>query len=445
MAEMGTPAARPRLWFGIWSGYAVVVAFFALAIAGHAQQLVGLTWPLYTLIAIKLVTNTLALLGLRYAVLELETSGLNMFTDIVLMTVAIYLTGGQISPLFAIYVIELTVVALLTNLGVTLMVAVSILLCYGVMSVMVYTGVLPAQPAPVETLGSVNLNYVVTDLIYAGFVIGVPTVFTTLIVRLLRKRERQLEVTTAELIDAGKQKSQFMVNITHELRTPVHGILGLTELLESGVYGPVTEKQGEALRKIRATGTGLVQLVDDLLQLSKHDAGKLEFSPTEIDLNELVPTVVTSVKAMLGSKQLEVRTSLARDLPVLVTDRRKLNQILINLLSNAFKFTPEGGHVSLQVRRAGEAHVELSVSDDGPGIAPADHARIFEEFQQAHDSVLERDYGGVGIGLPLVKRLLSLMGGEIELDSDVGKGATFTVRLPLQHRGDGPALRPVSN
>ncbi len=433
MAEMGAPAARPKLWFGVWSGYAVVVAFAALAIAGHVQGLLGLVWPLYLLVSIKVVTNTLAYLSLKHNFAELELSGINMFTDIALMTGAIYLTGGQLSPLFPIYVIEITVLALLTNLGITLMASFVVVACYALMSVLVYTGALPAQPPPITSIGSVNLNYMVTDLVYATFVIGVPTVFTTLITRLLRKRERQLEQTTQELIDAGKQKSQFMVNVTHELRTPVHGILGVTELLETGVYGELTDKQRAALQRIRTSGTGLIQLVDDLLELSKHDAGKLEYMPAEVDLAELAPQVTSSVKQMLGNKQLTVTTDVEPGLPTVVTDRRKLNQVLINLKSNALKFTQEGGHVSLIVARAGAEHIELTVKDDGPGIAPSEHDRIFEEFQQAHYSTLERDYGGVGIGLPLVKRLLGLLGGEIRLVSSLGKGATFTVKLPLHH------------
>jgi len=434
MAEMGQPAARPKLWFGIWSGYAVVVAFAALAVAGHVQDLVTVVWPLYLMVGIKIITNTLAWLSLRREVLVLEINGVNMFADIVLMTGAIYLTGGQISPLFPIYVIEITVIALLTNLGTTMMVFGTIIGCYGLMSVLVYAGALPPHPAPIQTIGSVNLSYLITDLVYAVFVIGVPTVFTLSIMRLLRQRERELEARTAELIDAGKQKSQFLVNVTHELRTPMHGIMGVAEVLASGVYGPVTDKQAAALERIRSTGTDLVQLVDDLLQLSKHDAGKLEYVPSEVDLTELLPHVESSVKQMLGrSKQLAVTTELDSDLPIIVTDRRKLNQVLINLLSNALKFTPDGGHVSLSARRVDADHVALAVTDDGPGIAAADQQRIFEEFQQAHDSTLERDYGGVGIVLPLVKRLLELMGGEIRVVSAPGQGASFTVVLPRRH------------
>lgn len=434
MAEMGQPAARPKLWFGVWSGYSVAVAFAALAVAGHVQGLVALVWPLYLLVGIKVVTNTLAYVSLKREVLVLESNGINMFADIVLMTGAIYLTGGQVSPLFPIYVIEITVIALLTNLGITLMVFASVIACYAAMAVLVFGGVLPAQPAPIAVTGSLNLSYLITDLVYAVFVMGVPTVFTVLIMKLLRQRERELEARTAELIDAGKQRSQFLVNVTHELRTPMHGILGTAEVLSSGVYGPVTEKQATALERIRTTGSDLVQLVDDLLQLSKHDAGKLEYVPSEVDLVELLPQVESSVKQMLGrNKQLSVTTELDDELPVIVTDRRKLNQVLINLVSNALKFTPDGGHVVLRACCAGAEHVELSVQDDGPGIAPADQERIFEEFQQAHDSTLERDYGGVGIGLPLVKRLLSLMGGEIRVDSAPGQGATFTVTLPRRH------------
>ncbi|HTM23410.1 MAG TPA: histidine kinase dimerization/phospho-acceptor domain-containing protein, partial [Kofleriaceae bacterium] len=299
IAEMRGEAARPRLQFGVWSGYLIVATFGLFAVAGHASGLIDPVWPLAALVGVKVVTNTAAWLALRVDRGVLEIHGLNTAADCVLMTCAIYLTGGMESPLTPIYVIEISVVALLTNLGVTLLVAAGITALFTAMSVMLYTGTLPHQPTPFAEAGGLSRGYLVVGLLFVAFVVGAPTVFTTLILRILRRKERALEVRTEELIDAGRQKSQFMVNITHELRTPIHGISGLSELIETGVYGPVTDKQAASLQQLRRSARGLLQMIDDLLELARHDAGKLEIRVAAVDLGELVPAAVASTKWML--------------------------------------------------------------------------------------------------------------------------------------------------
>jgi signal transduction histidine kinase len=432
IAEMGSEAARPRLQFGIWSGYLIVATFGAFAVVAWATGLIDPVWPLAGLVGIKVVTNTLAWLALRVGRGVLEIHGLNTTTDCVLMTCAIYLTGGMESPLTPIYVIEISVVALLSNLGVTLLVAAEITALFTAMSVMLYTGTLPHQPTPFALAGGLTRGYLVVGLLFSAFVVGVPTVFTALILRILRRKERALEARTEALIDAGRHRSQFMVNITHELRTPIHGISGLSELIESGVYGPVTAKQAAALQQLRRSARGLLQMIDDLLEMARHDAGKLEVRPADVDLAEVLPAAVASTRWMLGAhKQLEVTTELAASLPPLRTDRGKLAQIVINLVANACKFTPEGGHVVVSAHPAGADQVAIAVSDDGPGIPAAEQGRIFDEFRQV-DGSMERHYGGAGLGLPLVKRLVGLLGGSIAVDSEIGRGSTFTVTLPTR-------------
>jgi signal transduction histidine kinase len=225
-----------------------------------------------------------------------------------------------------------------------------------------------------------------------------------------------------------------MANVTHELRTPIHGICGLSDLMESGIYGPVTVKQKDAQQSIKRSARSLLALIDDLLELSRADAGKLGVRPEAVDVAELVTTVVAAARWMVGTKALTVETEVAGDLPGVESDARALKQVLLNLLSNAAKFTDEGGRIVVRARRAGDGAVRLEVSDSGVGIAPEDQARIFEEFHQI-DGSAERQFGGVGLGLAVVRRLTEAVGAEVDVKSEPGKGATFGVLVPVAWKG----------
>jgi len=432
VTELASPQHRSKLRMGVWSGYAMVVAFALLALAGQLQGLVPWTASFYLLIAVKLVTNTVALISLRRDAWVLEAQGINTITDVMVMTGAIYFTGGQVSPLFAIYVIEISVLALLSNLQITLITAGGIWLAFSTMAVLTNLGVLPQQPAPAVTGIAIHSSYLATDLVFAAFVLGVPTLYTSLILRQLARKQRQLELRNAELIEASKQKSQFMASVTHELRTPIHGICGLSELLVSGIYGPMTDKQKQAVESIKRSAKGQLQLVDEILELSRAEAGRLELRPSEVALDEVVSQVVAAVRWMLGTKEMELVAEVADDVGLVTTDRVKLNHVLVNLGSNAAKFTPAGGTIAVRVRRASaDDWVEIAVSDTGPGIPEAELGRIFEAFRQV-DGSDEREFGGVGLGLSLVDRLVTMLGGCVEVDSAVGVGTTFVVRLPRQ-------------
>ena len=439
IAEMGLEANRPKLRFGVWSGYGQVIAFTALAMLGGATGVVPWLWQFYLLVAIKLATNTLALVSLRRRWLVLELQGLNTFADVLVMTGAIYFTGGQISPLFPIYLLEISLIALLTNVGVTLLTVGIVLLCYTTMAVAVHAGVLPTFPAPIETSAGLTTAHVVVQLLFAAFVILAPTLYTSRILTILRRKEQDLERRSAELVEAGKQKSQFMANITHELRTPIHGICGLAELVDSGVYGPVTDKQKAASESIKRSALGLLGLIDDLLALSKADAGKLELKVTEVDIVAAIDAVAASVRWMSGTKKISLYLDVPPELPVIETDRGKLGQILVNLIANAIKFSPEGGTVTVQARRlparrgrtADGDGVTITIEDRGVGIPADELASIFDEFRQV-DGSTERTYGGVGLGLALVKRLTNLLGGQVTVTSEVGVGSAFTVILPMR-------------
>lgn len=431
IAVMAAEGNRPKLVLSIWSGYCLAIAFGLFALLANFQGLLPWSVSFYALVLAKLASNTLALLSLRARRFVLEANSLNLMADLLVMTGAIYFTGGLLSPLLTIYVIEIAVVALVTNLGITLLTSAAAILLYSTMALAVQAGWLPSWPPPVAWSHGLTTGYVVTGLLYAAFVLGVPTFFTSAILRLLRQKERALQARSDELIEAGRQKSQFMANITHELRTPIHGILGLSELVSEGIYGPVTDKQKDAMLGVKRSAKGLLQLIDDLLQLAGSDAGKLELKVSRVDLAELLENVVSSVRWMQGTKPLELNLLIEPALPTLETDRAKLVQVLLNLVSNAVKFTPEQGRVVVRAARARGPWVELVVEDDGVGIAPEELPHIFDEFRQV-DGSTSREYGGVGLGLALAQRLVELMGGRITVESEPGRGSTFTVRLPLR-------------
>jgi signal transduction histidine kinase len=242
----------------------------------------------------------------------------------------------------------------------------------------------------------------------------------------LRDRELKLEARTAELIEAGKQKSVFLASVTHELRTPIHGVQGMAELIATGVYGPVGEKQRAAAATIKRNAQSLLHLIDDLLALVRADVGRLEPRWSPVDLRELVEQVTGSVQWMLATKKLTLHADVA-DVTV-ESDRRLLGHILVNLVANAAKFTPERGEVRIRARRDGDRFT-LAVEDTGIGIPDDKYQVIFEAFRQLDDGD-ERNYGGVGLGLALVKRLCDLLGGTVELSSVINQGSTFTVELP---------------
>ncbi|MDB4957169.1 MAG: Two-component hybrid sensor and regulator [Myxococcales bacterium] len=425
---------NPRtLMLGIVSGYAVTACFGALTAIGVGTGVLRWHWAFGALLGAKLCTNTLALIALRTDRYPLAFAGINVAADAVVMTGAIWATGDTASPLAAIYTIEVTVLALLTNLSVTIMVGGFALIMFVVMGLLTTWGVLPHFPTPAEW-GGRSPGYLVLAFLFVAFVIGAPTFYTSQILNRLRENERRLEARTHALIDAGKEKAQFMANVTHELRTPLQGIMGLSDLVAKGIYGTASDKQREAMRELKASAHRLLSLIDDLLQLATYDAGKLGLKLAEVDLGEVLPSAISTAQWLVADKQLQIALDL-EPVPVLVTDRGKLNQIVLNLLSNAIKFTPDAGSITLRARRDGDG-VRIEIEDTGIGIAPADLTRVFDEFHQV-DGSTSREYGGVGLGLSLVRRLLVLLGGTISVESTLGRGSTFCVRLP---RSAPPAI-----
>lgn len=264
----------------------------------------------------------------------------------------------------------------------------------------------------------------------------------------LRARERELDARMAEWVEASSQRGyrQFVASMTHELRTPIHGVQGLADVIAAGVYGPVTDRQREACASIKRSAQTLLGLVDDVLNLARAEVDGIEACPTVIDVNKLVERVTASVSWMVGTKRIQLKTDVQPRLPLVHTDPRWLTHIVVNLVSNAVKFTPEGGTVSVSVSEsASRRGVVLQIADSGVGIAREDRERIFEPFLQGGGGDDTR-YGGVGLGLSLVARLSELLACDVELNSTVGQGATFRVTVPYHWQGRAVSrlMRPVT-
>jgi signal transduction histidine kinase len=216
--------------------------------------------------------------------------------------------------------------------------------------------------------------------------------------------------------------------MSHELRTPLNAILGYTEMMADGLYGDVGEKAQGVLERVQSNGRHLLGLINDVLDLSKIEAGQLVLAIEEYSVADMVATVTAATESLARAKNLKLGSAVSPGLPTGSGDARRLTQVLLNLVGNAIKFTDQGG-VEIRAARAGD-RFEIAVVDTGPGIAPADQARIFDEFQQL-DSTSTRRKGGTGLGLSISRHIVELHGGRITVESEVGKGSTFRISLPV--------------
>ena len=240
---------------------------------------------------------------------------------------------------------------------------------------------------------------------------------------------REVEKKRIELEIASKHKSQFLANMSHELRTPLNAILGYTELILDNIYGQVSDKVREVMSRLEMSGRHLLALINDVLDLSKIEAGQLTLSLNEYSMQDVVQTVFTGVEALAAEKGLALKTTVLPDLPTGYGDERRLNQVLLNLVGNAIKFT-ETGEVDIEVKTLDNGFLVV-VSDTGPGIPPPDQAKIFEEFHQV-DNTSTRKKGGTGLGLSISKRIVEMHGGRIWVDSTPGKGSIFSFTIPFR-------------
>jgi signal transduction histidine kinase len=243
----------------------------------------------------------------------------------------------------------------------------------------------------------------------------------------LSRKGRQLEV-------ASKHKSEFLANMSHELRTPLNAIIGFSQVLRQRLFGPINEKQEEYLDDILSSGNHLLDLINDVLDLSKVESGQVELEVATFSLREALERGVMMVREPATTHGVRLSVELASGVDLVEGDERRLRQVIFNLLSNAVKFTPEGGSIVVASAQV-DGEMQVSVTDTGPGIAAEDRERIFEEFQQTDVGVQQRE--GTGLGLALSKRLVELHGGRIWVESELGHGSRFVFTLPIEEESRG--------
>ncbi|NOX20797.1 MAG: diguanylate cyclase [Nitrospirae bacterium] len=257
------------------------------------------------------------------------------------------------------------------------------------------------------------------------------------------ERTEALERMNRELEKANQLKSRFIANMSHELRTPLNSIIGFSDILLEETFGSLTDEQKRYIRNIQNSGKHLLELINNVLDLSKIDSGRYELQYETFFVDEVIHEVVETMKPLAESKSLSININIDPEIDTLTADRVKIKQVLYNLISNAIKFTPEGGSILITAQREkinDEDAVRFAVKDTGVGIPPDDIDRIFDEFEQI-DTSLSRQYGGVGLGLALSKRLVELHGGRISVESTLGKGSTFYFSIPTAR--EVPKEEPV--
>jgi len=239
---------------------------------------------------------------------------------------------------------------------------------------------------------------------------------------------REIEDKGRQLEAANRHKDEFLASMSHELRTPLNAVIGFSEVLIEKMFGDVNAKQEEYLHDILASGRHLLSLINDILDLAKIEAGRMELDLEDFDVAQAIDNAVVLVRERATRKGLTLVTTLDRALGSVRGDQRKIKQVLLNLLSNAVKFTPEGGHVEVRAQRLGE-QVEISVADSGIGIAAEDLEAVFEEFRQVGTDYAKK-HEGTGLGLTLSRKFVELHGGRLWVKSQPGQGSTFTFSLP---------------
>ena len=240
---------------------------------------------------------------------------------------------------------------------------------------------------------------------------------------------QEIEDKSKQLESASQHKSQFLANMSHELRTPLNAILGYNELMQDGLYGELSPKTKEVLNRVDKNGKHLLGLINDVLDLSKIEAGQLMLASESFSMKDVVQTVVSATESLAAAKSLPLKVVIPDSMPEARGDERRITQVLLNLVGNAIKFT-DAGEVSVAATIA-NGKFSVSVTDTGPGIPPSEQGRIFEEFHQIDDSNTKKK-GGTGLGLAIARRIIELHRGRLWVESEIGRGSTFHFELPVK-------------
>jgi signal transduction histidine kinase len=238
---------------------------------------------------------------------------------------------------------------------------------------------------------------------------------------------RELEDKSAQLEQVSRHKSEFLANMSHELRTPLNAIIGFSEVLLEKMFGDLNDRQEEYLQDILSSGQHLLSLINDILDLSKVEAGQMELDLEAFSLREALQNGLTMLKERASRHRIALDLEIEPDLDLVLADERKVKQVVFNLLSNAVKFTPAGGQVEIRARRV-DGEIVIAVQDTGLGIAPEDLQHVFDEFRQVGNAQAKHE--GTGLGLSLTRKLVQLHSGSISVESQPGHGSTFTFTLP---------------
>jgi signal transduction histidine kinase len=299
-----------------------------------------------------------------------------------------------------------------------------------------------ARDAQWRLLCSVILSLIMARIVWSRLVQAVQSREVTQAALLtstteLREKTGLLENQNAEILRATQLKSEFLANMSHELRTPLNSITGFGEVLIDGIPGPLNETQREYLGEILQGAQHLLHLINDVLDLAKVESGKMTFRPEIVDLEQSVRETVQMLALMAGQKQIQIRPEIDPEGRYAYLDGARFKQVLFNYLSNALKFTPPKGSITVRVMAEAERFFRLEVQDTGIGIAKSDQQHLFQEFHQL-DAGVAKQFQGAGLGLVLTKRIVEAQGGRVGVESEVGVGSTFFALLP---RGKGPEIR----
>lgn len=426
---------RKMAW-GVPSGYLVTVTLVIFAVFFDRYGLLpNADVLIFYLAPFKLLSNTMMWWAIRNRRFVLELAGLNQLADVILLTAVIYFTGGPASPLTSLYFVVLAIIATLTNAGVTITNACLMVAGYAIMLILISAGVLEVHPPFLQTIyegnSGISWELVVLDTMKVLTLMAIMVAAMSTVLNMLRNREKELEEKNRELRKADRLKSQFIANVTHELRTPIHGVMGLSEMLAEDIYGESNAAQKKAFENINRSAQNLLSLVDDLLALEQSSSWRLDLAET--DLNELAREAKSAAQWMRGTRQLQIEVDLPDQAVIVVTDRKCLSHILSNLMANAVKFTPEQKSVTLRVASA-PGGARIVVHDEGIGIPPEARQQIFDAFYQV-DGSASRRFGGAGLGLSVVASLTDRLGIEIEVESSEGFGTRFELLIPERAPG----------